>query len=259
LDVRRLIGIWHDTDAVRIAQKFSPLRGIKLDDVFQGKHLPSAGLFQNGAVVRMAALRVEKKHTHSGLAQHKGQLVRAVGGIHVYEDNASQRAPELKNRPLGAVGGPHSGAVAGMQSERPQAGRDALRLVRVFRPGESDVLVDTDEGGAIGKPIRSFEKSFPYRFSDDSSLWTSGITLHRPSLIYTGAFHGGGSIRLALAAQLLYVQNLHLTGESYASNCRCRPCFSERVIRTALRGTDVPGTDEYRAGTRDDYFLGACS
>ena len=64
-----------------------------------------------------------------------------------------------------------------MQSERPQAGRDALRLMRVFRPGEPDVLVATDEGEAIGKSIRSFKKSFPNRFSDDRTLWTSRVTL----------------------------------------------------------------------------------
>jgi hypothetical protein len=58
---------------------------------------------------------------------------------------------------------------------------------------EPDVLVAADSGGAIGKSIRSFKKSFPCRFSDDSTFWTSGKTLHRASLIHAGAFHAGGS------------------------------------------------------------------
>jgi hypothetical protein len=105
--------------------------------------------------------------------------VRPVGGIHVYQNNARQRAAELKDRPFGAVGSPYSGAVARMQSKRPQASGDALRLVRVFRPGEPDVLVTTDEGDAIGTSIRRFKKSFPNRFPDYSSLSTSGVTLDR--------------------------------------------------------------------------------
>ena len=72
-------------------------------------------------------------------------------------------------------------AVTGTQSERPQTGRDALCLVRVFCPGEPDVLVAADEGDAIGKSIRSFEKGLSYRLSDDDTLWTLGITPHRSS------------------------------------------------------------------------------
>lgn len=102
--------------------------------------------------------------------------MRAIGGIHVYQHNAGQRAPELNNRPFGTVGGPYSSSVAGMHSQRPQTSRGALRLVRVFCPREPDVLVAADEGDAIVPPF--------------------------PVL---------GSITLARAAQLLYVQNLHLT------------------------------------------------
>jgi hypothetical protein len=68
-----------------------------------------------------------------------------------------------------------------MQSKRPQTGRDTVRLMRVFRPVEPDSLVAADEGDAIGKSIRSFKESIPYRLSDDNTLWTSGITLHRSS------------------------------------------------------------------------------
>ena len=89
-----------------------------------------------------------------------------------------------------------------MQSKGPQARRDTLRLVRVLRPGEPDVLVAADESDAFGKSIRSFEESFPYRFSDDGTLWTSGITLHRSSLPA-----GGGA---GVATKLLYVQIWHL-------------------------------------------------
>jgi hypothetical protein len=147
---------------------------------------------------------VEEKRAHPGLAQDKRQLMRAIDGIHVHQDNTGQSASELKNRPFGAVGGPHSGAVAGTQSERQQASRDALRLVRILSPGESNVLVAADERDAPGKAIRSFEESFSYRLSDDSILRASRITLHRSS------FHSGGSSGLAVATQLLYVQILHL-------------------------------------------------
>jgi hypothetical protein len=68
-----------------------------------------------------------------------------------------------------------------MQSKGSQARRDTLRLVRVLSPSEPDVLVAADESGAFGKAIRSFEESFAYRFSDDGTLWASGITLHRSS------------------------------------------------------------------------------
>jgi hypothetical protein len=68
-----------------------------------------------------------------------------------------------------------------MQSKGPQTRCDTLRLVRVLRPSEPDVLVAADERDAFGKSIRSFEEGFRYRFSDDGTLWTSGITLHRPS------------------------------------------------------------------------------
>ena len=108
--------------------------------------------------------------------------MRAIGGIDVYQDNTGQRAAELKNRPFGAARCPHSHAVAGMQSKGPQARCDTLRLVRVVRPSEPDVLVAADESDAFGKSIRSFEESFSYRFSDDGTLWTPGITLHASSL-----------------------------------------------------------------------------
>ena len=105
--------------------------------------------------------------------------MRAVGRIHVYQNNARQCAAELNNRPFGTICGPNSDAVAGTQSERPQTGRDALCLVRVFCPGEPDVLVAADEGDAIGKSIRSFKKGLPDRLSDDDTLWTLGITPRR--------------------------------------------------------------------------------
>jgi hypothetical protein len=40
-----------------------------------------------------------------------------------------------------------------MQSKGPQARRDTLRLVRVVRPSEPDVLVAADERDAFGKSI----------------------------------------------------------------------------------------------------------
>jgi hypothetical protein len=91
-----------------------------------------------------------------------------------------------------------------MQSKGPQARRDTLRLVRILRPSEPDVLVAADECDALGKPIRGFEKSLPYRFSDDGTRWTSGITLHRSSFLQ--AAYGWA---LAIATPLLYVQILH--------------------------------------------------
>jgi hypothetical protein len=121
---------------------------------------------------------VEEKRAHARFAQDEGQFMRAIGGIDVYQDNAGQRAAELKNRPFGAARCPHSHAVAGMQSEGPQARRDALRLMRVLRPCEPDVLMAADERDAFGKSICSFEESIAYRFSDDGSLWASGTTLH---------------------------------------------------------------------------------
>jgi hypothetical protein len=64
-----------------------------------------------------------------------------------------------------------------MQAKGAQARRDPLRLVRVLRPSEPDVLVAADESDAFGKSIRSFEEGLRYRFLDDGALWTSGITL----------------------------------------------------------------------------------
>ena len=77
-----------------------------------------------------------------------------IGRIHVHQDNAGQRAAELKHRPFGAVSRPHTHAVAGLQSKAPQARRDTLRLVRVLRPSEPDVLVAADESDAFGKSMR---------------------------------------------------------------------------------------------------------
>ena len=65
-----------------------------------------------------------------------------------------------------------------MQPKGPQARRNALGLVRVLRPSETDVLVAADESDAFAKSIRRFEENFRYRFPDDGTLWTSGITLH---------------------------------------------------------------------------------
>src|SRR5689334_20161255 len=113
---------------------------------------------------------MEEERAHSGLPQHEGQLMRAIGGVYVHQNNAGQRAAELKDRPFGAAGGPHSHAVAGMQPKSPQARRDTLRPMRILGPSEPDVLVPADEGDAFGKSIRSFEEGRPYRFSDDGTL-----------------------------------------------------------------------------------------
>ena len=110
----------------------------------------------------------------------------AIGRIHVHQDDPGQRTAELNYRPFGAASRPHSHAVAGVQSKGPQARCNALRLVRILSPSEPDVLVAADESGALGKSIRSFEESFPYRFSDDGPLWTSGIALHRSSFTSAG-------------------------------------------------------------------------
>jgi hypothetical protein len=150
----------------------------------------------------VSALSVEEKRTHAGFTQYERQLVRSIGGVHVYQDNASQRAAELKHRPFDAGIRPHTHAVAGMQSKGPQARCDTLRLVRVLRPSEPDVLVAADESHAFGKSIRSFEERCPYRFSDDGTLWPSGITLHRSSLHVAVA---------PLVTKLLYVQILDLS------------------------------------------------
>jgi len=129
--------------------------------------------------------------------------VGPIGGVYVYQDHSSQGAAELKYRPFGAASRPHSHAVAGVQSKGPQARCNALRVVRILGPSEPDVLAAADESDASGKSISRFEESFPYRFSDDGTLWTSGMTLHRsPCQVADGG-------ALAMGIQLLYVQILH--------------------------------------------------
>ena len=97
LNVRGLIGIWVGGDPVWLAEEVFPLRGIEIDNVLKSQRLPGAGFFEDRFVVRVPALSVEEKRAHAGFAQHEGQLVRAVGGVHVYQDNAGQRAAELKS------------------------------------------------------------------------------------------------------------------------------------------------------------------
>src|SRR5204862_5019544 len=145
-------------DSVRFAQEVFPL-GIEIDNVLKSKGLPRAGFFEDRFIVRVSALRVEKKRAHAGFPQHKGQFVRAVGGVYVYQDNAGQRAAELKYRPFGAASRPHPHAVAGVQSKGPQARCNALRLVRILGPSQPDVLVAADESDSFGKSIGSFEES----------------------------------------------------------------------------------------------------
>src|SRR5579864_8775110 len=112
---------------------------------------------------------MEEERAHTRFTQDKGQLMGAIGRIHVHQDDPGQRTAELNYRPFGAASRPHTHAVAGMQSKVPQARRDTLRLVRVLRPSEPDVLVAADESDAFGKSIRSFEESLSYRFLDDGT------------------------------------------------------------------------------------------
>ena len=119
--------------------------------MLKSQRLPGAGFFEDSFVVRVSTLSVEEKRAHARFSQDEGQFMRAIGGIDVYQDNTGQRAAELKNRPFGAARCPHTHAVAGMQSKGPQTRCDTLRLVRVLRPSEPDVLVAADERDAFGK------------------------------------------------------------------------------------------------------------
>ena len=72
--------------------------------------------------------------------------------------------------------------------------------------------MDTNEGDAIGKSIRGFRKKLPLSFfGRPVPFGPSGITLHALTPYLCRAFHAGGIIRMARAAQLLYVQNSHVT------------------------------------------------
>ena len=59
---------------------------------------------------------------------HESQLMGAVRRVHIHQNDSGQRRAELQQRPFEAIGGPHTHAVAALQTQCPQTRGATPRL-----------------------------------------------------------------------------------------------------------------------------------
>ena len=126
-----------------------PGRLAEPDDVFQGKGVAVARIVEDGAIVGAGVALAEEEGADAGLLEDVAELVRAVGGVDVDQDDAGAGGGVLHEDPLDAVAGPDAGAVAGRESEAGESAGDAGGFAIEFTPGEADVLMADDEGFAV--------------------------------------------------------------------------------------------------------------
>ena len=77
------------------------------------------------------------------------KLHRAVSGVEVHQDGADFGYGELRNHPLGVVGGPDSHPLALLDAQTQKSPRSALDLAQEFVIRVTLILVTNDQGGAF--------------------------------------------------------------------------------------------------------------
>ena len=106
----------------------------------------------HGDVVRRLELRRDDHHPDAGLAQHVGQLVRAVRRVDVDQDRADLRRRVLGQHPLRAVRRPDADPVTLGDAGTDQPAREAVDLGTQLGVRHPDAARAVDERVALGHP-----------------------------------------------------------------------------------------------------------
>ena len=107
---------------------------------------------ERGEIVVVAVSRREDQRPAAGFLDRIVEFVRAVGGIDVDQDEASERRAELRQHPFARVGRPDADAVALLKAERHEADRQILRPAQEIGIGPAHPLMTRHER----RPARAF-------------------------------------------------------------------------------------------------------
>ena len=152
LDVDRVVGLQGPhplvhhvgVDVLARLDHGRPVAGADVDHPLEGRAV-TCGLLDHRAVVAgLEALRRDQ-HPHARLVDGVGELVGAVGRVDVDEDRADLRRGVLRDRPLGAVGCPHTDAVALDDAARDQPPREQVDVVVELAVGPAPPGAELDE------------------------------------------------------------------------------------------------------------------
>src|SRR3569832_770906 len=100
----------------------------------------------------------------TSMGQRKFQLVGAVGGVQVDQDEAGLGAGELSQRPFTAVGSPDPDAIVGCQPQGEKGGGQGVDTLFEFAVSPADILVPHDEGSVRAPFCCCCVEGLPDRF-----------------------------------------------------------------------------------------------
>ncbi len=109
-----------------------------------------ADLEKDGRVVTLAEPPRQQESRTFRLLKGVFNLHGAVSGVKVHQDGADFGYGELRDHPLGVVGGPDSHPLALLDAQTQKSPRSALDLAQEFMIRVTLVLVTCDQGGRSG-------------------------------------------------------------------------------------------------------------
>src|SRR5208283_301979 len=129
---------------------------------------------KDGRVVTLAEAPRYKQRRASRLLKGVLKLHRTVSGIEINQDGADFGDRELRNHPLGVVGGPDPHPLALLDAQTQKSPRSALDLAPEFGIRVALVLVANDQSGALGIAAGGAVQQLAY---GDAREWRSPQTV----------------------------------------------------------------------------------
>ena len=125
---------------------------------------------EHGDVVAALQRRGGDQRLAADLVQRIFQLGQAVGRVDVDEDEPGFRRRELGDHPLRIVRRPDADAVAGLQPERQQPGREGVDPLLQLAIGPAQILLPYDQCIAIGPALCGRVEVFAQCLADQRLL-----------------------------------------------------------------------------------------